>query len=427
VDTNDIGDEDPRGEPDALVSEPQDDLIASRASASISDEGGAAGTHGANELALGSPGMRAALDALARQHKIVQDVTSTSAFRTALQLADSSGVQAAANAAAEHQRILNQPADSPVARVAVELARLAQAWQPVQNQTADRIIETIRVIQSACRQIWPWVSTAAEVIGKALLAMYRYAAPPNWSDGGQGSLVDYTMAVALALEEGIPLAWVPDHDTVLMLLAVPAGPDRRFVLRAILADRRAIILDHCDAVLDELADGMDIPATRQRMIEVARQAIQALRADLPAPAQSAAANLADQLLRHLFVPIDGGRNLYRTTSNRVTDLSQQFTYLSVHFLAILREFATLMPVPKSLTGWWPDKGMELPDTFSRHATAHAIAEPGQVNPVNALIAIMLAVSLLCQEAASGWIALGTFVWAADTETHEEGDDALRIV
>jgi hypothetical protein len=59
--------------------------------------------------------------------------------------------------------------------------------------------------------------------------------------------------------------------------------------------------------------------------------------------------------------------------------------------------------------------MNLPDTFSRHATAHAIAEPGQVNAVNALIAVMLSVSLICQETASDWIALHTFGWTPTSE------------
>ena len=93
----------------------------------------------------------------------------------------------------------------------------------------------------------------------------------------------------------------------------------------------------------------------------------------------------------------------------------QVSTLSMSFLAILREFATLMPVPKSLTEWWPNKDMPLPDTFSRHATSHAIAEPDQVNPVNGLIAVMLAVSLLCQETASRWAALGMFVWRPESD------------
>jgi hypothetical protein len=59
--------------------------------------------------------------------------------------------------------------------------------------------------------------------------------------------------------------------------------------------------------------------------------------------------------------------------------------------------------------------MPLPDAFSRHATAHAIAEPDQVNPANALIAVMLAVSLLCQEASTGLTTLDTYVWNASTE------------
>jgi hypothetical protein len=51
-----------------------------------------------------------------------------------------------------------------------------------------------------------------------------------------------------------------------------------------------------------------------------------------------------------------------------------------------------------------------PCGFSRHTTAHAITEPDQVNPTNALIAVMLAVSLICQAADSEWTALRAFVW-----------------
>ncbi len=119
-------------------------------------------------------------------------------------------------------------------------------------------------------------------------------------------------------------------------------------------------------------------------------------------------------MRRLIVPIDG-KYVCKATGQRVTNLTEQITTWSIRVMTILRELATLIPVPKSLTEWWPDKGMDLPDTFSRHTTAQAIAEPDQVNPVNALVAIMLAVSLLRQEATSGWTALGTTIWNAETE------------
>jgi hypothetical protein len=194
-----------------------------------------------------------------------------------------------------------------------------------------------------------------------------------------------------------------------MLVAVPEGtPGRSSMLRTILEERADIILDYCEARLDEITAD-DGSSEEQHMAEVARQSIQALRADLTAPAQSASANLVDQLLRRLFTPIDG-KYAYKATFKRVQGLASDVIALSFSFLLILRELATLMPVPEALEEWWPDRGMKLPDTFSRHATAHAVGEPTQVNTVNALIATMLAVSLLCQENASGWAALRAFAW-----------------
>jgi hypothetical protein len=101
---------------------------------------------------------------------------------------------------------------------------------------------------------------------------------------------------------------------------------------------------------------------------------------------------------------------YRKKRKQVEDLPGQIRAVSVTFYIVLREMATLLAVAKALTEWWPDKGQALPDSFSRHTTAHAIAEPDQVNPTNALIAVMLAVSLICQAADSEWTALRAFVW-----------------
>ncbi|HJQ46910.1 MAG TPA: hypothetical protein VJ870_11395 [Amycolatopsis sp.] len=250
------GDEPPD---DSEVQEPEalDDLIAGRAECTrqaaaatrpIQDMAQArARTYRFALEALHSQGMRAAMDAAARQQKLLQDITGTSSIRLATELRSSPGIQAATRAADQGKKFLGQWANSPAARLAAELA---DTWQRFQDHTAVRLSETIQSIHSASRQVWPWVSKAAESVGKTISAIYRQAAPRNWTNGDSTPSVSYNAAAALALEEGIPLAWVPDYETIRLLLAVPTGPDRRTALRAILTDRSTLILNHCQVRLD---------------------------------------------------------------------------------------------------------------------------------------------------------------------------------
>jgi hypothetical protein len=340
-----------------------------------------------------SPALRAAAEALSVQNRLAQNLAGSPALR------------AAAEALSVQNRLAQNLAGSPALRAAAEAA---VTWLRCQALGAAITSQAASAIRAMVGQIRPGIAKITNAIGQALVQMYRASAPPNWIIDGSTPLLHYPDAVKLALEEGIPLAWVPDPETVRLLMAVPrTAPGRSSVLRDVLEERADIILDYCHAQLDQITRNPGTPERQKRMVDVACQCIQALRADLPAPAQAAAANLIDQLLRELFTPIDG-MYAYGTTRRRVVSLSNQAVTMSLSFLAILREMATLMPVPRALTEWWPGRGMELPETFSRHTTAHAVAEAGQVNSVNALIAIMLAVSLLCQEAASGWVALATF-------------------
>lgn len=375
-----------------------------------------------------TPGWRAAFTSGAEVQKLLRGFVDTPQFRAAFEsgtraqkflqgVAGSPAPRSLTEAGATSQRLAAVLADSPGFRIA---DALASGLQLMGQHAATRFSEATQTLQVLAKQIPPWAIKVSEAFGTKIEEVYRAAAPPNWPVGDAMTWGDYPRAITLAFREGIPLAWAPDPETVQLLLAVPAGPGRHTACRAILADRSTVILDHCDTQLDELANAPDTSADQQTMIEIARQSIQALRANLPAPAQAAAANLADQLQRRLFVPIDG-KYAYNAASQRVTSLTMQVTIGSLHALGILRELATLIPIPKSLTEWRPGQGMALPETFSRHTTAHAIAEPDQVNFVNALIAVMLAVSLLLQEAASSWAALGAF-WNIETNT-EAGDTA----
>jgi hypothetical protein len=60
----------------------------------------------------------------------------------------------------------------------------------------------------------------------------------------------------------------------------------------------------------------------------------------------------------------------------------------------------ILPMARGLVEFFP--GSPLPEQFNRHATAHAVSDPRQVNPGNALIAAMLVVSVVCEVQVEGW-------------------------
>lgn len=136
------------------------------------------------------------------------------------------------------------------------------------DQHAARFTEATQTMQVLSKQIRPWAIKAAQTVGAKLEEVYRAAAPPNWPVGDSMAWADYPTAITLSFEEGIPLAWAPDPETVQLLLTVPIGPGQRTACRAVLADRSAAIPDHCEAQWDELTNDPDAPADQQRMVEV---------------------------------------------------------------------------------------------------------------------------------------------------------------
>jgi hypothetical protein len=70
------------------------------------------------------------------------------------------------------------------------------------------------------------------------------------------------------------------------------------------------------------------------MIDVAVQSVRALRPHLPAPAQSAAADLVDHLTRRLFAPLEKSSTLsYRKKREQVENLRDQIATKSLTFFA----------------------------------------------------------------------------------------------
>ena len=202
---------------------------------------------------------------------------------------------------------------------------------------------------------------------------------PNWQDilrrwrpDNLHEVPDLSAVATVALEEGIPLSWVPRPEIVTALIEVD-GPEARL---KIISERRDDILDDCEARLDAIA---------HEWAEQCSEAVRALRLGLIGPAQSHAANIVDSIVLSRL----GKRGRAAATRRASEELGEQI-------LQRAAEYLTLLPIKRAQTHWWPHAGAAPPNYFSRHATAHAVGNRGVFTPQSATIAVMFATSLAVQ-------------------------------
>lgn len=194
----------------------------------------------------------------------------------------------------------------------------------------------------------------------------------RWLPLNLRSVADLDLVATIALDEGIPLSWIPRTEIVVDLLAAD-GPYARI---KILVERRGDILDDCESALASIAHEWAVQT---------RDAIRAIRADLDGPAQSHASNIVDSIVLGLHGK--KGRELAKERAQ------QDYDDLPMRLAA---ENLTLRPLFRAFTSWWPDSGVTPPGHFARHATSHAVGHVGVFAPASALVAVMLAASLTVQ-------------------------------
>ena len=195
---------------------------------------------------------------------------------------------------------------------------------------------------------------------------------------------------SLSLEEGIPVAWVPRREIILMLIDAPDAPARK----QILVEYREDILDDCRSVLEDCRSALDGNSTDRADMgsELADQCLEAINAfstGLYGPAQSHAANIIDSIL---------GRLNHMIGSSRESLLENARQDLNTHSILVptLGHYLTLRPLNLTYVRWHPDSNQPPPAHFARHATVHALGHPGLTNQHHALVALMLATSLTRQ-------------------------------
>jgi hypothetical protein len=200
------------------------------------------------------------------------------------------------------------------------------------------------------------------------------AALDRWLPDNLRADVALDIVATVALDEGIPLSWVPRSEIVVLLIEAD-GPGERV---RILTDRRDDILDDCEKALAPIAHEWAVQC---------RSAIAAMRASLDGPAQSHASNIIDSIVLGLH-----GKN---GREHAKTQAREDFDELPLQLAA---ENLSLRPLFRAFTTWFPNTGIDPPDYFARHATSHAVGHAGVFAPISALVAVMLASSLTVQYA-----------------------------
>lgn len=231
--------------------------------------------------------------------------------------------------------------------------------------------------------------TAADSVGRQIEEVFARIAEMNarlrlpridfdfthWLPANLRSIENDLDAVAtIALEEGLPLGWVPRSEIVAALISAGSHDERH----GILIERTNDILDDCEAAL---ADD-ESEWSRQ-----CRNAIAALRVGLDAPGQSHASNIIDSIVMALH-----GRDEAKERAQEDLDELP---------LQVAAENLTLRPLVRALTSWWPHSGDAPPEYFARHVTSHGVGHDGVFAPGHALVAVMLATSLTVQYSQDG--------------------------
>lgn len=188
---------------------------------------------------------------------------------------------------------------------------------------------------------------------------------------------DLEVVAAIAYREGIPFAWVPRSSIIKQLVDATDAESRTHLL----LENRAQIVDDCYEALVDVSDtSLGYRCSR---------AVKALEVGLDEPAQALAANL-----------IEGAAKLMRTphTKENFKQLAESRWRRLGHDQSVggyLTTIATL-PLRASFTGWNASKHESPPDSFARHATAHGAHLDTTYRPEFAILAVMLATSLVVE-------------------------------
>lgn len=178
----------------------------------------------------------------------------------------------------------------------------------------------------------------------------------------------------VVMADGIALYGVPRTSVAKALIGAPSAAKRR----EILGRRWNVISTDCRKAVEGLRSEAVGPYA-----SFAIAALDALDNQHPEAAQALTGSLIDSLLTAYF---GKDRRNYTPDRNgrRTTEAYDEFT---------IRQFIAFAPTWRAYQQYQVTEGDRIPNTFSRHATAHTVS-PRQFNRRNAVQALLFATSLL---------------------------------
>jgi len=183
-----------------------------------------------------------------------------------------------------------------------------------------------------------------------------------------------------ALDDGIPLAYVPPAEVVTKILAAPTPADRRQML----LDETSAITDACRVIVT----APNITAAFPEYTPLAQAAVYALVEGHHQGAQALAVNVTESFVREWIA------EKYHKIKRHVLEADPAKAKANEPWIpSRLRLEMMILPLLKFYDDWHPKSGISAPADLSRHVTAHQ-ATAAHYTTVNALVAVMLMTSLL---------------------------------
>lgn len=229
---------------------------------------------------------------------------------------------------------------------------------------------------------------------RALSAALRLIRPENW----RGCGLRPEQILPVAVDNGIPVVWVPPTSVLKALVAAAPG-DRISVLMA----SEEEVVAQCRLLLDECSDPWvsDLRALIGRSLD-------AYQAGFHEAAMALAVAVGEPLALWASVPriqrfeSDQAEQEWEAKRKR---RKYRYKLAELELAAAgpdalkptrVHRNALIAPIPKFYTPFYGEQGEKIPDTVSRHATVHQPTVE-HLSRENALLAMMLCVSLLRQQ------------------------------
>ncbi|WP_022890263.1 hypothetical protein [Agromyces italicus] len=237
------------------------------------------------------------------------------------------------------------------------LASIASMWTPQFKSIAKSVNAYLEL------SLAPYFDQLRETL-KRFEPQLERDYPRNW--WGIKNLESVPLET-LVLEEGLPLAWVPERRVLELLLAAGGPRERRAIMQR---NQRGIMRD-CRRLLAAITS-----AEGRRAAAYVTEAIDAMEAGYPAAAQALSMNFIDTFGRaHIE---RWGHHTAKNGRPVVENLT-------------MRDALVIGACWRSHANYRP--GEPVPRTLSRHATAHGVGAR-QYTKINALLAVMHASALL---------------------------------